>query len=119
MTSKRALNIALRSIAVIAVLIAGLYALMLWEGSSARENPPALRADVAQWLLHYTVPASFRAAKNPVDVRSGSAEVDAGHAIYTQKCEICHAYDGRGKSEIGSGGLPPPPDLRGAGRAEA
>src|ERR1700761_2496847 len=114
MTFKRALNIALQSIAVMAVLIVGLYALVLWEGSSARESAPALEANVAQWLLHYTVPASLRAVKNPVDVRSGSADVEAGHATYTQKCEICHAYDGGGKSEIGSGEDPHPPDLRGA-----
>jgi mono/diheme cytochrome c family protein len=114
MTSKRALSITVASVAVIAVLIVGLCALILWEGSSARENVPALEANVAQWLLHYTVPASFRAAKNPIDARAGSAEVEAGHAIYTRKCEICHAYDGGGKSEIGSGEYPRPPDLGGA-----
>ena len=70
MTSKRALKITLASIAVIAVFIVGLYALILWEGSSAREDAPALEANVAQWLLHYTVPANFRAMKNPA--RCGS-----------------------------------------------
>lgn len=49
---------------------------------------------------------------NPVDIKAGSADVDAGHQVYTQKCEICHAYDGGGKSEIGSGQYPRPPDLR-------
>src|SRR6202042_2561936 len=112
MTSRRALKITVASIAVIGVLVAGLYALILWEGSSAREDAPALEANVAQWLLHYTVPANFRAMKNPLDVASGSAEVEAGHAVYTRKCEICHAYDGGGKTEIGSGEYPRPPDLR-------
>ena len=73
MTSKRALRITVASIAVIAVLIVGLDALILWEGSSAREDAPALEANVAQWLLHYTVPASFRAMKSPLDVEAASA----------------------------------------------
>jgi predicted CXXCH cytochrome family protein len=114
MTSRRALKITVASIAVIAVLVAGLYALILWEGSSAREDAPALEANVAQWLLHYTVPASLRAMKNPLNVEAGSGDVEAGHGIYTKKCEICHAYDGGGKTEIGSGQYPRPPDLRGA-----
>ena len=113
MTSKRALQIT-AVFAVIAVLIVGLYALILWEGSSAREDAPALEANVAQWLLHQTVPASFRAMKNPLDVQAASADVEAGHELYTQKCEICHAYDGGGRTEIGSGQYPRPPDLRGA-----
>ncbi|HEV8019517.1 MAG TPA: c-type cytochrome [Steroidobacteraceae bacterium] len=113
-TTRRALKIAGLIVAVALVLGAGLFTAVRWEGSSAREDAPALEADVAQWLLHYTVPASFRAAKNPLDGASGSAEVAAGHAVYTQKCAICHAYDGDGKSEIGSGQYPRPPDLRSA-----
>jgi predicted CXXCH cytochrome family protein len=93
------------------VICVGLYALIRWEGSSAREDAPALEANVAQRLLHYTVPASARALKNPLDVAAGSADVEAGHQLYTQKCEICHAYDGSGKSEIGSGQYPRPPEL--------
>jgi predicted CXXCH cytochrome family protein len=114
MTSKRALKLTAAGIAVIAVLILGFCALIMWEGSSAREDAPALEANIAQWLLHYTVPADVRAMKNPLDVGSGSADVEAGHAVYTKKCEICHAYDGGGKSEISSGQYPRPPDLRSA-----
>src|ERR1700722_15087545 len=114
MTGKRALKITATCVAISLVLGAGLFAFILWEGSSAREDTPALEAKVAQWLLHYTVPAHVRAMKNPLDVRSGSAEAEAGHAVYTQKCEICHAYDGGGKTEIGSGQYPRPPDLRSA-----
>jgi predicted CXXCH cytochrome family protein len=114
MNSKRALKIAAVTASVIAVLIVGLGALVLWEGSSARNDAPRLEAAVAQWLLHYTVPAGVRAMKNPLDVAANSADVEAGHAVYTQKCEICHAYDGGGQSEIGGGQYPRPPDLRSA-----
>src|ERR1700730_13390604 len=111
-SSKKALKICAAIVALIALLCGGLYAVIVWEGSSAREDAPALEANVAQWLLHHTVPASFRAMNSPVDTKAGSADVDAGHQLYTQKCEICHAYDGGGKSEIGSGQSPRPPDLR-------
>jgi mono/diheme cytochrome c family protein len=112
MSSYKALKITAWSIAIVIALGVGLYALIVWEGSSAREDAPVLEANVAQWLLHYTVPAGFRAMKNPLDVRAESADVDAGHEVYTKKCEICHAYDGGGKTEIGSGQYPRPPDLR-------
>jgi predicted CXXCH cytochrome family protein len=114
MHSRNALKIAAWSIAAIAAACAGLYALIVWEGSSAREDAPILEADIAQWLLHYTVPAGFRAMRNPLDAGAGSADVEAGHQVYVQKCEICHAYDGGGKTEIGSGQYPRPPDLRSA-----
>jgi hypothetical protein len=81
------LKVTVASIAVIAVLIVGLCALILWEGSSAREDAPALEAHVAQWLLHYTVPASLRSMKNPLDLEAASADVEAGHEVYTKKCE--------------------------------
>src|SRR4030088_3245939 len=102
MNSKKALKITAASVAIAIGLCVGWYALIVWEGSSAREDAPVLEANVAQWLLHYTVPAGFRAMKNPLDSRAESADVDAGHEIYTKKCEICHAYDGGGKTEIGS-----------------
>ena len=72
MDRKKALKITLVSVAVIAVLLGGLYALVVWEGSSAREDAPALEANVAQWRLHYTVPATFRAMKNTLSVPAGS-----------------------------------------------
>src|SRR5579871_3404769 len=114
MTGKQALRITATCVAIFLVLGAGLYALILWEGSSAREDAPAIEVNVAQWLLHYTVPASFRAMKNPLDVEAASADVEAGHEEYTKKCEICHAYDGGGRTEIGAGQYPRPPDLRSA-----
>src|SRR5258708_33896544 len=111
MNSKKALKITAASVAIaIAIALSvGWYALIIWEGSSAREDAPVLEVNVAQWLLHYTVPAGFRAMKNPLHGRAESADVGAGHEIYTKKCEICHAYDGGGKTEIGSGQNPRAP----------
>jgi predicted CXXCH cytochrome family protein len=96
------------------VILGALYAFIASEGSSALKDVPALEVKIAQWLLHRTVPASFRAMKNPLSTAAGSPDVSAGQQVYREKCELCHAYDGSGKTEIGSGEYPHPPGLRSA-----
>ena len=78
------------------------------------EIPPAWEAHIAQWLLYHTVPASQRALKNPLSTAAGGADVIAGREVYRSKCQLCHGYDGGGKTEIASGQYPRPPDLRSA-----
>jgi len=114
MSQHKALKVGILGVVVVALLLAGLVAFVLWEGSSTREDAPALEARMAQWLLHYTVPASARAMKNPLDTGADSPDVAAGHDVFRAKCELCHAYDGGGKTDIGGGQYPHPPDLRGA-----
>ncbi|HEX7952641.1 MAG TPA: c-type cytochrome, partial [Burkholderiales bacterium] len=115
MRQSKVLKIGLASLAAVAVLLGALYAFIVWEGSSAREDAPALEARIAQWLLYHTVPADYRGMKNPLGANAGSPDIPAGAEVYRSKCEQCHAYDGRGKTEIASGEYPRPPDLRGAG----
>jgi predicted CXXCH cytochrome family protein len=62
--------------------------------------------------LYHTVPAHDRDRRNPLIAQPDSADVIAGQAVYRKKCEICHAYDGSGKTEIAAGEYPRPPDLR-------
>jgi predicted CXXCH cytochrome family protein len=112
MPRKKALQVVLGSVVGLALVLGGLYALIVWEGSSARGNAPALEANLAQWLLLHTVPASQRAVKNPLSTAAGSADVAAGQELYRSKCQSCHAYDGSGRTEIASGQYPRPPDLR-------
>ena len=114
MHSRTRLKIALVGVAVIAVLLGGLYAFVVWEGSSARGDAPELEAKIAQWLLHHTVPADHRAMKNPLSTVAGSPDVLAGHEVFRSKCELCHAYDGSGKTDIGGNQYPHPPDLKSA-----
>jgi predicted CXXCH cytochrome family protein len=97
------------TIAVLVVALGVAYVTVLPGLSIARQEPPKLEVSAATWLLHHSVPASAKAQKNPVhDV----AEIEAGHSVFQQKCEVCHAYDGGGKTEIGSGAYPRPPVLR-------
>lgn len=114
MPRKKVLHIILVSVVLLGLVLGGLYSLIVWEGSSARGNAPVLEASVAQWLLYHTVPAKQRALKNPLSAAAGSPDVNAGQEVYRSKCQLCHAYDGSGKTEIASGQYPRPPDLRSA-----
>ncbi len=97
----------------IVVAVAGAGALYQWlvPGlSSARPEIGPLERGIATWLLHQSVPDDAKARANPL--ASDPAEIAAGRDLFGQKCEACHAYDGGGKTEIGSGQYPRPPALR-------
>jgi predicted CXXCH cytochrome family protein len=103
---------------VILVIAAGAaYALLLPGLSVARQEPSALEVKVATWLLHASVPKDAKQAVNPLGTRPDPAAIQAGHDLFTQKCETCHAYDGGGKTELGAGTFPRPPVLRAAAPA--
>ncbi|MGH9809750.1 MAG: c-type cytochrome, partial [Terriglobia bacterium] len=91
-------------------MFAVLYLHVLPGLSVARNAPPAIETTVATWLLHHSVPSEDRAKVNPLS--SDAAVVAAGRDLFRQKCETCHAYDGGGRTEIGAGSYPRPPDLR-------
>ncbi|HEX4182000.1 MAG TPA: c-type cytochrome, partial [Caulobacteraceae bacterium] len=107
---RRGWTLAAVLIVVLAAALGLAWAKLLPGLSRARQEPPAAEVDVATWLLHHSVPASAKAMKNPLG--RDPADVEAGHRLFQQKCETCHAYDGGGKTEIGSGAYPRPPVLR-------
>ena len=47
----------------------------------------------------------FESAINPL---GDAADITAGRDLFRQKCEVCHAYDGSGKTEIGTAEYPRP-----------
>jgi len=96
---------------VLAGMAAALYFVALPGLSVARSEPPRIEVDVATWLLRHSVPAADRDRENPLAADAASAA--AGRELFRQKCESCHAYDGSGKTEMGAGSYPRPPDLRG------
>ena len=97
---------------LVALSAAALYVWLVPGLSSARSEPPAAEVTVATWLLHHSVPTEAKLAANPVG--KDPADVTAGRDLYRQKCELCHAYDGSGKTSIGAGQYPHPPALRSA-----
>jgi len=104
----------LAGIAIVVLILWGGYALIMWEGSTTRASAPRLESSLAQWLLTRTVPVSARNQTNPLGAHADAADIAAGRQVYRQKCEGCHGYDGTGRTEIGSGQYPHPPDLRAA-----
>jgi predicted CXXCH cytochrome family protein len=93
-----------------ALVMAALYRSFLPGLSSARNDPPAAEVAIATWLLQASVPAADKARVNPLG--HDAADLAAGQDLFRQKCEICHAYDGSGKTEIGAGQYPRPTVLR-------
>jgi predicted CXXCH cytochrome family protein len=101
------------AIAVLILLAGGafaLYRLALPGLSSARPAPPAIEVAAATWLLRHSVPQAARAQANPLG--ADPADHAAGRELYRQNCEICHGFDGGGRTAIGSGEYPHPPPLR-------
>jgi mono/diheme cytochrome c family protein len=96
----------------VALLVLAVYAFILPGLSSARQEPSGAETDIATWLLHHSVPGTAKAALNPLGTHPDPAAITEGRDLFRQKCEACHAYDGGGKTELGSGEFPRPPVLR-------
>jgi predicted CXXCH cytochrome family protein len=92
------------------IAAAVIYQLALPGLSKARGADSALEAELATFLLHASVPQEAKARTNPLS--ADAANVTAGRDLFRQKCEVCHAYDGGGKTEIGAGEYPRAPTLR-------
>ena len=109
-TTKRVI---LAAVVVLGVAAAGAgYRYITTGGLIARQKPSAVETAAAQFLVNLSVPEKAKAVKNPLGTTDAS--LTAGRVIYQQKCENCHGYDGRGKTDAGSGLYPPPIDLSGA-----
>ena len=103
------------AVAVVAVVLAlggiGYYFIQrgFHAGFSARAEPSAVEAFVAKHVRRLSLPRAAREAQNPVkaspEVLSGAMEHWADH------CATCHGNDGRGKTLIGKGLYPKPPDM--------
>jgi predicted CXXCH cytochrome family protein len=98
--------------AIAAVLLISAFWYIRSGGMIARQTPNSMEAAAARWVLDMSIPAEARNMKNPMGITEAS--VSAGRQLYQQKCEVCHGYDGSGKTDAGGGEYPPPRDLRSA-----
>ena len=106
----RKLGIGLFVVAIVLAIGGLLFRFELPGLSSARPSPPDAEVMLATWLLRESVPEQARAQINPLG--KDPAAIAAGQDLFRQKCAVCHAYDGSGKTEIGAGEYPRPPALR-------
>jgi len=109
----RAARFVLLVVVLVMVAVGALYAYIISGGLIARQKPPAIEKNVTRLMLDVSVPDSAKTMKNPLMADGGSIDVFAGQGLYKQKCEVCHGYDGSGKTEAGGGLYPQPLDLRG------
>jgi len=108
--SRRAGLIAIIMVFAAIVLAGVLYERIVPGLSSARNSEPRLETAIATWLLHHSVPAAAKAAVNPLG--SDAADIVAGRDLFRENCEVCHAYDGGGRTRIGGSEYPHAPPLR-------
>jgi len=99
---------------IVAVMLFGLVvavaASFLHDGLSSRATPGKLETMVARKARRLALPANARLAQNPV--LASAEELRDARLHFADHCAICHANDGSGKSVIGDGLYPKPPDLR-------
>ena len=94
---------------IFALAIGALYHRVVSGGMIARQKPSALETFVAEGLVDLSIPKAAKTFKNPLT--DTEADLAAGHKLYQKNCEVCHGYDGRGKTAASSGLYPPPLDL--------
>lgn len=100
-------------IAVLVLLLGGA-AIGVWyiksHGFSAREKPLAVEAFIARNLRLLAVPSDVGELKNPLPTSRLALAEARDH--FADHCAVCHGNRGDGKTLIGEGLYPPPPDLR-------
>ncbi len=97
-------------VAVVAALTVGaLYYNIVTGGLIARQKPPALETFVARRLVNLSIPRTDKERINPLGTAADA--VAAGRELYHKHCEVCHGFDGQGKTMAGGGMYPPPASL--------
>src|SRR5229473_67950 len=106
---KRGTLLIIIGVALLAVAF-GIVISILHDGLSARATPTRLEAVLARNARHLAIPSNARLAQNPV--LDSPEDLREARLHFADHCAICHANDGSGRSEIGDGLYPKPPDLR-------
>jgi len=106
----------LRIVTVLAVLgaiaLAVFYRYIVSGGLRARRTPSAVETFVAQSLVQLSIPRETKNLQSPLAANADGAAAAAGRELYQRNCEVCHGYDGSGKTAASGGLYPPPLDLR-------
>lgn len=80
------------------------------HGLSARARPSAVEAWAARHVRDLATPPAVKAAVNPV--RPTDLVLAEARDHFADHCATCHGNRGDGKTMLGEGMFPPPPDLR-------
>lgn len=80
------------------------------HGFSARAKPTSFESFLARKLRSLATEPGAKTLKNPLAPTPLNIAEARDH--FADHCAICHANDGRGKTEINAGLYPPAPDMR-------
>lgn len=106
---RRTLLMIVIALALVGAMVA-IAASLLHDGLSARATPNRFEITVARNVRHLAIPANAQATQNPV--LASAEDLRDARLHFADHCAICHANDGGGKTMIGNGLFPKPPDLR-------
>ena len=110
MDKKAVITAFLLMVAVLAVIGAGVATYVIRKGVSAREQPGAIETTIARNVRNLAVGRRAKDVRNPVERAPEVIAEGRGH--FADHCAVCHANDGSGKTEMGQGMFPRPPDMR-------
>jgi mono/diheme cytochrome c family protein len=110
----------LRALIVLVAIAAAVGGVVMYSivrrGLSARAEPSRVEELVARTMRGLATPRRVRSMTNPV--KRTQAVLTEGLEHFSDHCAVCHANNGSGKTEIGRGLYPPPPDMRAAATQE-
>ncbi len=101
-------------IIIVAVALLGLVvavaASLLRDGLSSRATPTRFEIVLARNARHLAIPSNARLTQNPL--LASPEDLRDARLHFADHCAICHGNDGGGRTMIGDGLYPKPPDLR-------
>jgi len=106
---KRSSILIVVGLAVVGIVVA-IGASILHDGLSSRATPSKLETAIARNVHRLAIPSNARSAQNPVIASEEDLRVARLH--FADHCATCHGNDGGGRTLIGDGLYPKPPDLR-------
>jgi hypothetical protein len=95
---------------LLAACLLACFQYMRMHSFSAREKPHPVEAFLARNVRRLAVPPGVKELKNPVELTPFVLALARDH--FADHCAICHSNRGDGKTLIGEGLYPPPPDMR-------
>jgi predicted CXXCH cytochrome family protein len=113
-TKKRtAATLSLSLLVLLLLIVAGGYWYVTSGGLIARQDPSSLEMFLARHLVDLSIPNDVKLRTNPLTAAMHGGDMAAGRELYQKNCEVCHGYDGSGRTASGGGLYPRPPALAG------
>jgi predicted CXXCH cytochrome family protein len=107
MKSRKAFRLVLFGIALVAAIYG---AVLIRRGFSAAAEPSLFEKVLARTVRNLSIPRRARNEKNPWTATPETLKEAREH--FTDRCAVCHGYDGSGQTKVGRNLYPKVPDLR-------